>query len=36
MKYNPIQTNTMPTKDKIKNMAWKLVNKTVFRFTPPI
>ena len=32
--YNPIQTNAMPTKDKLKNMAWKAVNATLFRFTP--
>ena len=33
--FNPIQTNAMPTKDKLRNMAWKIVNKTFFRFTPP-
>ena len=33
--FNPIQPNAMPMKDKLKNIAWKFVNKTVFRFTPP-
>lgn len=32
--FNPIQTNAMPMKEKVKNMAWKFVNKTAFRFTP--
>lgn len=32
--FNPIQTNAMPLKDKLKNMVWKCVNKTLFRFTP--
>lgn len=36
MEYNPVQTNSMPLKDKLRNMTWKLVNKTLFRFTPPI
>ena len=36
MIFNPIQTNAMPLKDKLKNMVWKIVNKTLFRFTPPI
>lgn len=35
MKYNPIQTNAMPVKDKMKNLAWAFVNKTFFRFSPP-
>lgn len=35
MEYKPVQTNSMPLKDKVKNMAWRLVNKTFFRFTPP-
>lgn len=34
--FNPIQTNAMPVKYKLKNMAWKFVNRTLFRFTPPI
>lgn len=34
MHYNPIQTNTMPLKCKLKNMVWKLVNKTLFRLSP--
>ena len=33
--FNPIQTNAMPMKDKVRNMAWKFVNKTAFRFTSP-
>lgn len=36
MQFNPVQTNQMPAKLKIKNLAWKLVNKTIFRLTPPI
>ncbi len=35
MNYNPVQTNQMPTSLKVKNLAWKLVNKSLFRFTPP-
>ncbi|WP_041584050.1 DapH/DapD/GlmU-related protein [Phocaeicola salanitronis] len=35
MIFNPIQTNAMPLKDKLKNMVWRIVNKTLFRFTPP-
>lgn len=35
MVFNPIQTNAMPLKDKLKNMVWRLVNKIFFRFTPP-
>ena len=34
--YNPIQTNQMPFKSKVRNMAWKALNKSLFRFTPPI
>lgn len=34
MKYNPVQTNTMPIKAKIKNLLWRIVNKTFFRYTP--
>ena len=34
MEYNPVQTNTMPFKDKLLNMLWTVINKTVFRFTP--
>lgn len=33
--FNPIQTNAMPMKYKLRNMAWKFVNRTLFRFTPP-
>ena len=36
MNYNPVQTNQMPTRLKVKNMMWKVINKTFFRFTPPI
>lgn len=35
-KFNPIQTNAMPRKDKIKNLAWGVINNSLFRFTPPI
>ena len=35
MQYNPTQTNQMPFKSKVRNMAWKVVNKSLFRFTPP-
>lgn len=34
--YNPIQTNRMPTPQKIKNVAWGFVNSVIFSFTPPI
>lgn len=34
--FKPIQTNAMPIKDKVKNLAWCMVNSTLFRFTPPI
>lgn len=34
MKYNPVQTNTMPIKAKIKNLVWRIVNKTLFKYTP--
>lgn len=34
MEYNPIQTNAMPIKDKIKNLFWTYINMTLFRFTP--
>jgi putative colanic acid biosynthesis acetyltransferase WcaF len=34
--FNPIQTNAMPLREKLRNMAWKCVNKTLFRFTPPV
>lgn len=33
--FEPIQTNAMPVKDKVKNLAWCMVNSTLFRFTPP-
>lgn len=35
MTYNPVQTNQMPIRDKVLNYVWKLVNSTLFRFTPP-
>lgn len=35
MNYNPVQTNQMPTGLKVKNLIWKVINKTFFRFTPP-
>lgn len=36
MIFNPIQTNTMPFKAKIKNLLWLIINSTFFRFTPPM
>lgn len=36
MNYNPVQTNQMPIGDKMLNYTWKIVNSTLFRFTPPI
>jgi len=36
MEFNPIQTNAMPVKMKVLNMAWGVVNSTLFRFTPPV
>lgn len=36
VEFKPIQTNAMPIGDKLKNMVWKLVNRTLYRFTPPI
>lgn len=35
MLYNPIQTNPMPLKCKVKNIAWKMINKTLFFLSPP-
>lgn len=34
-RFNPIQTNSMPRSEKIKNMIWGVVNNTLFRITPP-
>ena len=34
--FTPIQTNAMPMGSKLKNMAWRVVNKVLFRLTPPI
>lgn len=34
--FNPIQTNAMPVKEKLKNMVWQIVNKVFFRLTPPV
>ena len=36
MVYNPVQNNSMPFKCKLKNISWKVINKTIFRFTPPL
>lgn len=36
MYFNPVQTNEMPTSEKIKNYIWVFINNTIFRFTPPI
>lgn len=33
--FQPIQTNSMPRKDKLKNLFWGLINNSLFRFTPP-
>ncbi len=33
-KFFPIQTSSMPLKDKLLNMLWKFVNATLFRYTP--
>lgn len=34
IEFNPVQTNRMPVRAKIKNLIWKITNKTIFRFTP--
>lgn len=34
--FQPIQTNSMPRKDKLKNLFWGLINNSLFRFTPPV
>ena len=34
MEFNPVQTNQMPSHLKLKNAAWKVVNNTLFRFSP--
>ena len=34
--YNPIQTNQMPTSQKVKNIVWGFANSVIFSFTPPI
>lgn len=34
MYFNPVQTNEMPTSQKIKNYIWVFINNTIFRFTP--
>lgn len=36
MTFNPVQTNTMPFKAKLKNLFWTIINSTLFRFTPPM
>ena len=33
--FKPIQTSQMPRAEKLKNAVWTLVNKTLFRITPP-
>lgn len=33
--FQPIQTSQMPKSEKIKNMAWGVINATLFRITPP-
>ena len=32
--FKPIQTSQMPRAEKVKNLMWTLVNKTLFRITP--
>lgn len=34
MEYNPIQTNTMSGKEKLKNLIWHFVNVTLFKYSP--
>lgn len=34
MLYNPIQTNTTSKLQKINNILWLFINKTIFRITP--
>lgn len=34
--FQPIQTSQMPKSEKIKNMAWGVINATLFRITPPL
>lgn len=34
MKYNPIQTNPKPLYEKIANIFWLFINKSIFRLTP--
>lgn len=36
MKFDPIQTNTMPFNIKLRNLIWKFINCTLFRLTPPM
>jgi putative colanic acid biosynthesis acetyltransferase WcaF len=33
--FNPVQTNEIPTFVKLKNIVWRIINKTVFRIIPP-
>lgn len=33
MNYNPVQTNTISVKDKLRNIVWTIVNCTLFRFS---
>lgn len=35
MKFNPVQTNEKPAKEKLGNVIWGIVNSTIFRYTPP-
>jgi putative colanic acid biosynthesis acetyltransferase WcaF len=35
VEFNPVQTNEMPTFVKLKNIVWRIINKTVFRIIPP-
>ena len=33
--YQPIQTSQMPKSEKVRNALWTVINKTLFRITPP-
>lgn len=32
--FTPVQTNTMPLKEKLLSLIWKMVNNTLFRYSP--
>ena len=33
--FQPVQTSQMPRSEKLKNLIWSFVNKTLFRICPP-